>query len=113
VIFSVHWLGKFLVNTALCAVLSAILLGAMYWFPPKLDQLTKLGGRRDVLKRDIDSIMYETGILKQNQDRLETDRDFAEKIARHQRRILKNELLFIQDNMMKSDDVYTPRDLHR
>jgi cell division protein FtsB len=101
VFFSVQWLGGFLAKTALVAVFVAILGVSIYVFPKKLDQLAKLENRRSDLIQNIDLEKNGIETLRRYQDCFEKDREFVEKIARQQRFIFKNELLFSKEPVEK------------
>ena len=85
-----------------CALISFVFLtiggGAVYFLPPKFTQLAKLESKRNELMLDIDQRKTETEALKVMQKRFEKDADFVEFVARQNRRIRDNELLFIRDN---------------
>ncbi|MCL2104642.1 MAG: hypothetical protein FWH21_06280 [Kiritimatiellaeota bacterium] len=81
-------------KTVLVAVIGVILVGAAYVFPSQFARQGKLENRRNELMQAIEQKKRATETLRRNQEHLETNAEFAEKVARQRRFIFKNELLF-------------------
>ena len=73
-----------------------VAVGAM--FPPKIEQWHGMQKRRDHLHSEIKQIKSDIFKMQENQQRLKTDRDFVERVARENRRVQPGELVFIFDD---------------
>lgn len=65
--------------------------------PPKLQDMRSLEAQRNEIKRKIDYKEKEIETLKLRQQRFSTDPEFVELIARQNKRIRANELIFVTE----------------
>ena len=79
---------------AICAAISAFFAT----IPPKLDHWRGMQRKRDELSRKIEETKSNISQLKLKQQRFKSDSDFVEHIARENRRVQRDELVFIFDN---------------
>lgn len=70
---------------------------AVFNLPPKFVAMQRLEERRNDYKRKIDYVKAEIESLKVKQQRFGSDPDFVEYIARQNKRIRSNEILFVQE----------------
>jgi len=70
-------------------------VSAYYIFEPKFSRKTMLEGQRKEMLQKIEEKDRAIEMLKRNQERFENDDTFVEYIARQNRRIRKNEFIFI------------------
>ena len=81
-------------RTALAAIFLLVLVGAGMAIVPKFSQLKGMTQQRDDLLRRIGHKNHEIKVLKDKQQRFQTDPEFVEHIARINGRAKPGELIF-------------------
>ena len=89
---------KVLSSFLLYGTLVTIVAGAFYILVPKFDKKAMLDEQRNDLMQKIDEKKKEIEVLKGMQARFMNDPIFVEYIARLNKRISKNEFLFVSGN---------------
>jgi len=86
---------KIVTKIVLFSVFMLVITGALCVLPPKIRQMNQLEFQRNDLMRKIDYKKSEIESLKNKQQRFASDPDFVEYIARQNKRVRSNELLFV------------------
>ena len=86
-------LGKGLIFAAWVTVMVVACIN----LPPKFIAMRRLEERRNDYKRKIDYVKADIESLKVKQQRFSSDPDFVEYVARENKRIRSNEILFVQE----------------
>lgn len=89
---------KVLSNGVVFGVLASIVMGAYSILMPKFERRAMLEEQRKELAQKTDDKKKAIESLKIMQDRFENDETFVEYVARQNRRIRKNEFIFIYAN---------------
>lgn len=97
-ILFVNVLLKILTQTALVLALAIVAAGGLFVLPPKVAQLRRLEKQRDELMRRVEFKAREIDALKAKQQRFASDPEFVEHVARQNKRVRPNELVFVFDN---------------
>ncbi len=92
-----EFLRIFCKTTCVTAVALA-LVGAFLFFLPKYQELKSRETRCAEMQRRIDARQQEIKDIRVRQQRLQTDPAFAEQVARQNRRIRPNEIVFVCDS---------------
>ncbi len=90
-------LFKIITKTAIVAAFGIVIAGGLFILPPKIQDMRSLEAQRNELKRKIDYKDKEIETLKLRQQRFSTDPEFVELIARQNKRIRANELIFVTE----------------
>ena len=77
---------------------AAVIVGGIVLSYPKYCQAQGLSAQRDQIRRRIEEKTREIAAIKDKQRRFTTDREFVESLARENRRVFPNELVFVFDN---------------
>ena len=93
----VNVLLKIITQTTLLAALVIVVAGGLLVLPPKINQMRRLERQRNEMLRKIEHKKHEIESLKIKQQRFANDPDFVEHIARENKRVRPNELLFVFD----------------
>jgi Tfp pilus assembly protein PilO len=93
----VEALFKIITKTAIVAAFAIVVAGGLFILPPKLQDMRSLEAQRNEIKRKIDYKEKEIETLKLRQQRFSTDPEFVELIARQNKRIRANELIFVTE----------------
>jgi cell division protein FtsB len=88
---------KIITQTTLLIALVIVVAGGLFILPPKVSQLHRLELQRNELMRKIEHKSREIEILKNKQQRFSSDPAFVEHIARQNKRVRPNELVFVFD----------------
>ena len=88
---------KIITQTTLLIALVIVLAGGLFILPPKISQLRRLELQRNELMRKIEHKNHEIETLKTKQQRFSSDPEFVEHIARQNKRVRPNELVFVFD----------------
>jgi len=94
----VNLLLKIITQTTLATALICVAAAGLFLVPPKISQMRKLEGQRNELMRKIEHKTHEIEQLKNKQQRFASDPEFVEYVARQNKRVRPNELVFIFDN---------------
>jgi len=94
----VNVLLKIITQTTLLIALVIVVAGGLFILPPKVAQLRRLEAQRNELMRKIEHKSREIEILKIKQQRFSSDPEFVEYIARQNKRVRPNELVFVFDS---------------
>jgi len=77
----------------------AVVIGAGVMLSyPKYRQVQGLSRERDLILRRIEEKHREIAVLRDRQRRFTTDREFVETLARENRRVFPNEIVFVFEN---------------
>ena len=79
------------------AFAGVIVAGAMLSYP-KYRQAQGLRRERDQIRRRIEEKSREIAEIRDRQRRFNTDREFVESLARENRRVFPNEIVFVFEN---------------
>ncbi len=90
-------LFKIITKTAIVAAFGIVVAGGLFILPPKIQDMRSLEAQRNEIKRKIDYKEKEIETLKLRQQRFSTDPEFVELIARQNKRIRANELIFVTE----------------
>ncbi len=90
-------LFKIITKTAIVAAFGIVVAGGLFILPPKIQDMRSLESQRNEIKRKIDYKEKEIETLKLRQQRFSTDPEFVELIARQNKRIRANELIFVTE----------------
>lgn len=90
-------LFKIITKTAIVAAFTIVIAGGLFILPPKIQSMRSLEAQRNEIKRKIDYKEKEIETLKLRQQRFSTDPEFVELIARQNKRIRANELIFVTE----------------
>lgn len=90
-------LVKIITKTALLAAFAIVIAGGIFIFPPKFQSMKHLEQERNEIKRKIVYKEKEIEMLKLRQQRFSTDSEFVELIARQNKRIRPNEIIFVTE----------------
>jgi Tfp pilus assembly protein PilO len=93
----VEALFKIITKTAIVAAFGIVVAGGLFILPPKIQDMRNLEAQRNEIKRKIDYKEKEIETLKLRQQRFSTDPEFVELIARQNKRIRANELIFVTE----------------
>jgi Tfp pilus assembly protein PilO len=93
----VEALFKIITKTAIVAAFAIVVAGGLFILPPKIQDMRSLEAQRNEIKRKIDYKEKEIETLKLRQQRFSTDPEFVELIARQNKRIRANELIFVTE----------------
>ena len=96
--FSVQAYKRVLSSFLLYGTLATIVAGAFYFLVPKFEKRAMLEEQRKDLMQKIDEKKKEIEALKTMQERFVNDAAFVEYVARQNKRINKNEFLFVYEN---------------
>ena len=88
-------LFKIITRAAVFTAFAIVIAGGLLILPPKLQNMRNLETQRNEMKRKIAYKEKEIETLKLRQQRFSTDPEFVELIARQNKRIRANELIFI------------------
>jgi len=88
-------LFKIITKVAVCAAFAIVIAGALFILPPKIQNMKNLETLRNEIKRKIAYKEKEIETLKLRQQRFSTDSEFVELIARQNKLIRPNELIFV------------------
>jgi cell division protein FtsB len=86
---------KIITQTALVVALAIVVAGGLFILPPKVGRLHALERQRDELMQRNKFKTSEIDALKAKQRRFASDPEFVESIARQNKRVRQNELIFI------------------
>ena len=87
-----------IVRLACFLLFVGLLLTMAYAFiTPKVSQWRGLERKRDTLVEQIEQKKKQINLMKENQHRFKTDRDFVERIDRENSRVQPGELVFVFD----------------
>ena len=89
---------KIVIRVAVCLCILLGLAGLPLIFYPKYSQMRNLAGRRDELQAKVDLKQREIQAIHRRQHLFATDPEFVEHIARLNRRVRPDELVFIFDS---------------
>lgn len=90
-------LVKIITRIALFAAFAIVLAGGLFILPPKIQNMKSLEAQRNEIKRKIAYKEKEIETLKLRQQRFSADPEFVELIARQNKRIRANELIFVTE----------------
>ena len=90
-------LVKIITRAALFAAFAIVIAGGLFILPPKIQTMKNLEAQRNEIKRKIAYKEKEIETLKLRQQRFSTDPEFVELIARQNKRIRPNELIFVTE----------------
>ncbi len=76
---------------------AVLVIGAIMSYP-KYDQAQGLSRQRDEIRQRIEEKKREIAAIRDRQRRFTTDREFVEALARENRRVFPNELVFVFEN---------------
>jgi Tfp pilus assembly protein PilO len=93
----VEALFKIITKTAIVAAFGIVVAGGLFILPPKIQDMRSLEAQRNEIKRKIDYKEKEIETLKLRQQRFSTDPEFVELIARQNKRIRANEIIFVSE----------------
>jgi Tfp pilus assembly protein PilO len=93
----VNALLKIITQTTLLIALAIVVAGGLFILPPKLAQMNRLEKQRNELMRKIEHKSREIEGLKNKQQRFSSDPEFVEYVARQNKRVRQNELVFVFD----------------
>ena len=88
---------KIITQTTLITALGCVVAGALFIIPPKISQMHRLELQRNELMRKIEHKNREIEVLKNKQHRFASDPEFVEFVARQNKRVRPNELVFVFD----------------
>lgn len=88
---------KIITQTTLLVALAIVVAGGMFILPPKIAQMNRLEKQRSELMRKIEHKNHEIEVLKNKQQRFSSDPEFVEYVARQNKRVRPNELVFVFD----------------
>jgi Tfp pilus assembly protein PilO len=91
----VEALFKIITKVAVSAAFAIVIAGGLFILPPKIQNMQNLETLRNEMKRKIAYKEKEIETLKLRQQRFSTDSEFVELIARQNKRIRPNELIFV------------------
>jgi hypothetical protein len=83
------------IGVGVCALLA--LSGLPLIFAPKYSQMHSLAGRRDDIQNKVEMKQREIQAIRRRQHLFATDPEFVEHIARQNRRVRPDELVFVFD----------------
>lgn len=89
---------KIITQTTLVTALICVVAGGLFLVPPKVSQMRKLESQRNEMMRKIEHKTHEIEQFKNKQHRFASDPEFVEYVARQNKRVRPNELVFIFDN---------------
>lgn len=89
---------KIITQTTLITALGCVIAGGLFIIPPKVAQMHRLELQRNELLRKIEHKNREIEVLKNKQRRFASDPEFVEYVARQNKRVRPNELVFIFDS---------------
>lgn len=90
-------LVKIITRAALFAAFAIVIAGGLFILPPKIQTMKSLEAQRNEIKRKIAYKEKEIETFKLRQQRFSTDPEFVELIARQNKRIRANELIFVTE----------------
>jgi hypothetical protein len=93
----VEALVKIITRVAFFTAFAIVIAGGLFILPPKIQNMHNLEIQRNEMKRKIAFKEKEIETLKLRQQRFSTDPEFVELIARQNKRIRANELIFVVD----------------
>lgn len=88
---------KIITQTTLLIALVIVVTGGVIVLPPKIAQMNRLEKQRNELMRKVEHKSREIEVLKNRQQRFASDPEFVEWVARQNKRVKPNELVFIFD----------------
>jgi len=88
---------KIITQTTLLIAFAIVVAGGVFILPPKVAQMARLERQRNELLRKIEHKTREIEGLKNKQQRFSSDPEFVEYVARQNRRVRPNELVFVFD----------------
>jgi Tfp pilus assembly protein PilO len=91
-------LVKIITRVALLVAFAIVIAGGVVIFPPKFQSMKHLEEQRNEIKRKIAYKEKEIETLKLRQQRFSTDPEFVELIARQNKRIRPNEIIFVTES---------------
>ena len=77
---------------------AAVIVTGVVLSYPKYKQAQGLCNERDQMRRRIEDKKREIAAIRDRQRRFTTDREFVESLARENRRVFPNELVFVFEN---------------
>lgn len=90
-------LVKIITRAALFSAFAIVIVGGLFILPPKIQTMKSLEAQRNEIKRKIAYKEKEIETFKLRQQRFSTDPEFVELIARQNKRIRANELIFVTE----------------
>jgi Tfp pilus assembly protein PilO len=93
----VNVLLKIITQTALFVALVIVVAGGLFILPPKVSQMRRLEQQRNELTRKNEFKTREIEVIKNKQRRFACDPEFVEYVARQNKRVRPNELVFVFD----------------
>ncbi len=90
-------LVKIITRATLFAAFAIVIAGGLFILPPKMQTMKSLEAQRNEIKRKIAYKEKEIETFKMRQQRFSTDPEFVELIARQNKRIRANELIFVTE----------------
>jgi hypothetical protein len=93
----VEALVKIITRAALFSAFAIVIVGGLFILPPKIQTMKSLEAQRNEIKRKIAYKEKEIETFKLRQQRFSTDPEFVELIARQNKRIRANELIFVTE----------------
>lgn len=88
-------LVNIITRVAVFTAFAIVIAGGLFILPPKIQNVQNLEMQRNEMKRKIAYKEKEIETLKLRQQRFSTDPEFVELIARQNKRIRANELIFV------------------
>ena len=89
---------KIITQTTLVTALVCVVAGGLFIVPPKISQMHRLEQQRNELMRKIEHKNREIEVLKTKQHRFASDPEFVDYLARPNKRVRPNELVFVFDS---------------
>lgn len=88
---------KIITQATLLLALVIVVAGGIVILHPKIAQMNRLEKQRNELMRKIEHKNREIEVLKNKQQRFSSDPEFVEYVARQNKRVKPNELVFVFD----------------
>ena len=88
---------KIITQATLLLALVIVVAGGIVILQPKIAQMNRLEKQRNELMRKIEHKNREIEVLKNKQQRFSSDPEFVEYVARQNKRVKPNELVFVFD----------------
>ena len=88
---------KIITQTTLITALVCVVIAGLFIVPPKISQMHRMEQQRNELMRKIEHKTHEIEALKTRQHRFASDPEFVEYVARQNKRVKPNELVFVFD----------------
>jgi len=94
----VEALFKIITKTAVLGAFTIVIVAGLFILPPKIQTMRCLETQRNEIKRKIAYKEKEIESLKLRQQRFSMDPEFVELIARQNKRIRANEIIFVPES---------------